>query len=187
MTPAGLAHRLLRFQVLRAAAAMSGTARAETPEADAAVHSDCLSELFIDHEAGPPAWLLACEDAWEVAQQLDLHSPWDLDRSHTGAPAGGRDSDGGNGSLVDDFLSRFAQDMTSMLDQIKRSQAVSSAGAVDPLSSVSLPVAVKLMQARWPVDAASQGPWAAVAGTYHRLVAADVHTKADGSEHLTDM
>lgn len=74
-----------------------------------------------------------------------------------------------------------------MLDQIKRSQAVSSAGAVDPLSSVSLPVAVKLMQARWPVDAASQGPWAAVAGTYHRLVAADVHTKADGSEHLTDM
>jgi hypothetical protein len=167
VTPAGLAHRLLRFQVLRAAAAMSATSSAETREADAAVRSDCLGELFIDHKAVPPAWLLACEDAWELAQQLGMRSPWALNC--------------GKGSAVDRVLSELTSSWPT-------SPALSPAAVDDcPIFiGASLPVAVKLMQAGWAVDAVAQGPWAAVAATYQQIVGTGAHAQT-GEAQLTNM
>lgn len=142
---------------------MSATTRAETPEADATVRSDCLTELFIDEQDAPPAWLLACEDAWELAQQLGMQSPWALDC--------------GEGSAVDAILREFAGSWTSC-------PALSPAAVDDGpvVNGAPLPVPVKLMQAGWAVDAVAQGPWAAVAATYQQIVETGVHANTENAE-----
>lgn len=87
VTPAGVCRKLLRFQVMRAAAA-AANARGADAESATALRADCLGELFIDRTAGVPQWLLACQDASDVARQLGLESPWRLADSCTDAGDG---------------------------------------------------------------------------------------------------